>query len=79
MKPSGPIVEAAIRQFGEPNWRLSSARELRFGRRGSVSVNVDDGVYFDFEADQGGTVEMPREITVEPEPRVITAYYDYVN
>lgn len=79
MKPSGPIVEAAIRQFGEPNWRLSSAGELRFGRRGSVSVNVDDGVYFDFEADQGGTVEMPREITVEPEPRVITAYYDYVN
>jgi putative DNA primase/helicase len=79
MKPSGPIVEAAIREFGEPNWRLSSARELRFGRRGSVSVNVDDGVYFDFEADQGGTVEMPREITVEPEPRVITAYYDYVN
>ncbi len=42
--------------FGEPNRALSTARELRFGRRGSIAVVPDRGVWQDHEAGQGGGV-----------------------
>ena len=32
------VAALALRLFGEPNRRLSSGRELRFGRRGSLAV-----------------------------------------
>jgi len=50
-------VAAAAREcFGEPNRRLSTPQELRFGHRGSVSVNVARGVFHDHEAGVGGGV-----------------------
>ena len=80
MKPSGPIVEAAIREFGEPNWVKSSMEELRFRARGSLSVNVADGVWFDFEADEGGKVQVSNVVDIAPSaPRMIVAKYDYVS
>ncbi len=54
---SAEAVEAIARQcFGEPNARLSTPRELRFRRRGSVAVRPASGVFYDHEAGQGGGV-----------------------
>ena len=46
-----PAAEALL---GEPNPRLSSARELRWGRHGSFVVDRAGGTWFDFEAGAGG-------------------------
>lgn len=58
MSPSE--IEARARdKFGEPNRRLSSRHDLRFGRKGSVSVRLTGeraGAWFDHEARQGGTL-----------------------
>jgi hypothetical protein len=40
--------------FGEPNKALSSRNELRFGRNGSKSVDLQKGTYYDHEAKEGG-------------------------
>lgn len=80
MKPSGPIVEAAIREFGEPNWGLSSMQELRFRGRGSLSINVSDGVWYDHEAGAGGKVRTDDVVKIAaPMPRLIVGKYDYVS
>lgn len=50
------VAGLALRLFGEPNRRLSSARELRFGRRGSLAVVPDRGVFHDHEAGVSGGV-----------------------
>lgn len=42
--------------LGEPNQALSTADELRFGSRGSTSVDLKSGTFFDHEADKGGGV-----------------------
>ena len=45
--------------LGEPNARLSNARELRYGRRGSLAVHVAGGragTWRDHEAGEGGGV-----------------------
>lgn len=49
----GPV---ACHLLGEPNWALSSAKELRFGTRGSISVDLIKGTWFDHEAGVGGGV-----------------------
>src|SRR5262245_26206417 len=48
----------ARRFFGEPNPHLSKkgANELRFGSNGSLKVDLKNGRWFDFEANQGGGV-----------------------
>ena len=46
--------DQAIARFGQPNARLSSARELRFGRKGSVAVDLEHGLWYDHESRQGG-------------------------
>lgn len=54
---SGDIADLARSKFGEPNRRLSTRSELRFGRHGSVSVCLQGdraGLYFDHEAQTGG-------------------------
>ena len=52
------ITEATARQLkGEPNQRLSSHRELRWGSRGSFKLTVageDIGSWYDWEAREGG-------------------------
>ena len=54
----GGIAEAAARHFkGEPNTRLSSRGELRWGSRGSFKLTVqgkDAGTWYDWEAGEGG-------------------------
>jgi hypothetical protein len=57
---SDPFVvhmEAVARKcLGEPNPRLSSAAELRFGAHGSLSIDLERGVWMDHEAGKGGGV-----------------------
>lgn len=61
-------IEAQARElFGEPNVALSSGVEMRFGRQGSKSVNLETGEWFDFEEWKGGHFE---EAKVELAPNV---------
>lgn len=46
----------AIELLGEPNKSLSSAKELRFGNHGSVSVDLERGAFYDHSEKQGGGV-----------------------
>jgi hypothetical protein len=48
--------EVAMLLLGDPNRRLSSKRELRFGSGGSISVDLEKGTFFDHEANEGGGV-----------------------
>lgn len=50
------IEPVARRLLGEPNRRLSSKTELRFGTRGSMAVDLAKGVWSDHELGQGGGV-----------------------
>ena len=47
----GPVAEALL---GEPSRR--SGRELRYGRKGSLSVHLDKGTWRDYESATGGGV-----------------------
>lgn len=51
------MEELALHLLGTPNRKLSSRDELRFGNRGSTSVNIggaEPGVWYDHEAGKGG-------------------------
>lgn len=51
------MEELALHLLGTPNKKLSTRDELRFGNRGSMSVNIggaEPGVWFDHEAGKGG-------------------------
>ena len=39
--------EIALALLGEENKRLSSAYELRYGNKGSLSVDLNKGTWFD--------------------------------
>jgi hypothetical protein len=55
--PFAVHMEAVARKcLGDPNPRLSSAAELRFGAHGSLSVDLERGVWMDHEANKGGGV-----------------------
>jgi putative DNA primase/helicase len=52
-------AEVAIAVLGEPNRQLSSTRELRFGRKGSLAVVTDGtkaGWWYDHENGNGGDI-----------------------
>ena len=55
-----PLIESVARRLlGEPNARLSTRTELRFGTHGSLAVVIagkKQGTWFDHEAGQGGGV-----------------------
>jgi len=70
---------SARERFGEPNRRLSTAKEMRFGTHGSVSVNMETGDYYDFEAEQGGKLAEIEVVPAPNAPRLIVAKYDYVD
>ena len=78
------IESQAFDRWGEPNRRLSTRSELRFGRQGSVAVQVAGekaGAWFDFEEGEGGHLDDAVEVQ-EPAPnapRLIVAKYDYVS
>lgn len=49
------LIEPVARELlGEPNKALSSKKELRFGARGSLSVDLEKGTWYDHEANEGG-------------------------
>ena len=48
--------DVAVALWGEPNARLSKGDKLRWGNKGSKSLEADKGVWKDFEADTGGGV-----------------------
>jgi AAA domain len=47
----GPLAESLL---GEPNRAMSTPSELRYGSRGSLSVDLAKGTWFDHEANEGG-------------------------
>jgi RecA-family ATPase len=47
----GPV---ALELLGEPNRAMSSKTELRFGTRGSLSVDLKKGTWYDHEVGEGG-------------------------
>lgn len=47
----GPLAESLL---GQPNPKLSSITELRYGARGSLSVDLVNGVWYDHETGVGG-------------------------
>ena len=49
----GPIARELL---GEPNRHLSTQKELRFGRKGSLSVDLPKARWFDHEGGEGGGV-----------------------
>lgn len=68
----------ARERFGEPNRRLSTTKEMRFGTHGSVSVNMETGDYYDFEAEQGGKLAEVEVVPAPNAPRLIVQKYDYI-
>ena len=51
-----PIEPIARHLLGEPNKNLSTRSELRFGAKGSLSVDLTKGTWYDYEAGIGGGV-----------------------
>lgn len=55
--PFSTHMEVVARKlWGEPNARLSTKDELRFGTQGSRSVDLTKGAFYDHEAEEGGGV-----------------------
>lgn len=48
--------DVAALLYGEPNAALSSKTELRFGNKGSMSVDLQKGTFFDHSENDGGGV-----------------------
>lgn len=48
--------DVALELLGEPNKRMSSKDELRWGSNGSMSVDLKKGTFFDHQAKAGGGV-----------------------
>lgn len=65
------IEARACAQFGAPNQRISTRHQLRFGRKGSVAVElVGDkaGLWFDHESQRGGSLLRSDESPDRPAP-----------
>jgi len=53
----GPVAEAVLPEFmGDKNKHMSSSSEWRWGDKGSVSVDLKKGTWFDHEDQTGGGV-----------------------
>jgi hypothetical protein len=50
------VRELAERQFGKPT--KVTPTELRFGKKGSISVKLPDGVWYDYEKGVGGKLRL---------------------
>ena len=48
--------DVALELLGEPNKQLSGQHELRFGQRGSLSVDLEKGTFYDHEKSECGGV-----------------------
>jgi len=60
MMPSNdfaPLMRSvALELLGQPNQRLSTKGELRFGTNGSLSIDIAAGTFYDHEVKEGGGV-----------------------
>ena len=52
----GLIRDTAEKIFGDVNSKLSKHHQLRFGNKGSVSVNLQSGQWYDFSSGDGGNL-----------------------
>ncbi len=51
------LIENTAREFfGDVNHKLSRGDNLRFGNKGSVSVNLINGQWYDFKSGEGGSL-----------------------
>ncbi|MCH8952041.1 MAG: hypothetical protein IID49_07950, partial [Proteobacteria bacterium] len=50
------MAAVATRLLGDPNIAMSSPKEWRYGNRGSLSVDLERGTWFDHEQNTGGGV-----------------------
>ena len=51
----GPLMEpVALHLLGDPNQQCSTKAVKRWGSRGSFSVNLDKGTFYDHETGTGG-------------------------
>lgn len=74
------IESEAIQRWGQPNRGLSSREELRFGKRGSVSVKLDANQFYDHESAQGGVVITERKLEPDVQmPRMCVKKYNYLD
>ena len=48
--------DVAVALWGEPNAKLSKGDKLRWGNKGSRSLDAGEGLWYDFEANTGGDV-----------------------
>ena len=52
----------AIALLGEPNTKLSTADELKWNKKGSLSINIRKGTFTDFETgESGGMIDLIRQ------------------
>ncbi len=51
------VLELAIQKFGPVNQRRSNEEEARFGRKGSKSVRLNTGEWYDHEEGKGGVLQ----------------------
>ncbi len=66
---SAIALDVAQELLGEPNAVLSNARELRYGNKGSMAIDLQKGVWYDHENSVGGGLLdlIQREIGGGPE------------
>tara|TARA_R110002096_G_scaffold435927_1_gene664233 strand:- start:5255 stop:6259 length:1005 start_codon:yes stop_codon:yes gene_type:complete len=50
------MAEIAPRLLGDSNKRLSTRTQLRYGNKGSLSINIERGIWLNFESGEGGGV-----------------------
>jgi RecA-family ATPase len=71
--PYQQIIEPIARLLlGEPNAKLSSKRELRYGKHGSLAIDLEKGTFFDHELGAGGGALdlVTRETKLEGKERI---------
>lgn len=49
-----PLLKAAKEYWGQPNDRLSTDKQLRYGTYGSKAIDLEKEIWFDHELDKGG-------------------------
>ena len=49
-----PLLRAAKEYWGQPNERLSTEKQIRYGTHGSKAIDLEKEIWFDHEADKGG-------------------------
>lgn len=50
------VKEAAIDIFGSINNHMSKGNQIRFGKKGSIVVNLNKGMWHDFSLGEGGSI-----------------------